>query len=63
MDSVINAVSKNVDNFDIRYNIYKEVYDALTNEDWDTVDECLGQDDAFDKVVKEDPFFDDIDWD
>jgi hypothetical protein len=54
MESVICAVAAEVKDFDAKYRIYKEVYADMRNADWDTVDECLGIDPAFDQVAAED---------
>lgn len=54
MDGVIDAVADNVVDFDTRYKIYKKVYEVMRDADWDNVDECLGQDEAFDQVAAED---------
>lgn len=54
MDGIIDAVEENVKDYDTRYKIYKSVYEVMRDADWDTIDECLGQDEAFDQVASED---------
>lgn len=52
MDEVIHAVNK-VDLSEAdRVKIFLEVIDALEDRDWDTQDDCLGSDPAFDKALK-----------
>jgi hypothetical protein len=36
-----------------RYAIYSKMVDAFTDHDWDTLDECVGKDDQYDKVFRE----------
>lgn len=53
MDEIIKAVKKNVPDVNTRKKIYKPIVLALESEDWDTQDECLDQDLAFDEVMRE----------
>lgn len=50
---IIETVSKEIKDAETRKKVYRPLYEALTGADWDTVDECLGIDTAFDEVVKE----------
>lgn len=34
-----------------RFTVYNTLYPILENEDWDTQEECLGEDPELDKVV------------
>lgn len=36
-----------------RERIYREMFDAFEDADWDTTDECLGEDPAYDKIHNE----------
>lgn len=56
MSEIITAVQAVVPNEDDREAIYRPIYREFRDNDWDTVDECLGVDTAFDRVVRaEDP--------
>lgn len=54
MNEVIEAVKAEVLDADARMRIYEPIYRAFRKEDWDTVGESLGLDEAFDVVVKAD---------
>lgn len=54
MEGIIDAVEEHVVDFDIRYKIYKSIYEVMRNADWDNVYEVLGIDEAFDQVAAED---------
>lgn len=51
MGDVIDALKDNVPEQDIRENIYAAIIPAFEDADWDTQDECMGEDDAFDAVM------------
>lgn len=51
--SMIEACVAEIPRRETRKNLYRAIYDALLSEDWDTVDEAMGIDDAFDEVVAE----------
>ena len=53
MDSIIRSLKYHVINPSIRKEIYKDIIDALEDHDWDTQDECLGIDEAFDAALHE----------
>lgn len=59
MNIVIDNVKLHVPNDAARRGIYQPIYDALTDEDWDTVDESLGKDHVFDQIATEDGWGDD----
>lgn len=50
MNSVIDAVKPHVADKDARKEIYKPIFDALEDGDWDTQDECVGRDEAYDEI-------------
>jgi hypothetical protein len=52
MDAIIGAVQKAVTDEEVRKAIYRPIYKTFREDDWDTVDECLGEDPAFDAVVR-----------
>ncbi len=52
MEAVIKSVKKIVPDEKTRMKIYKPVIQCLEDMDWDTEDEVLGMDPAFDKVFK-----------
>lgn len=51
MNSVIEAVRDEVKNKAKRKAIYLPVLDMLENNDWDTQDESIGLDSAFDEIM------------
>ena len=53
MNEIIDGIMPEVETKDARKRIYKPIIEALENGDWDTQDECLGTDEAFDEVIKE----------
>ena len=54
MDAVIQAERKyKISDISKRVLFYKECIEAFENHDWDTQDECLGIDVAFDMAVDE----------
>ncbi|MFP5446681.1 MAG: hypothetical protein ACLGIY_24435 [Betaproteobacteria bacterium] len=53
MDAVIESVSANVSDEAARQAIYEPIIEVLLDGDWDTEDECLGQDAAFDAALRE----------
>lgn len=52
MSDIIAAVAPHVADKDVRKSIYAPIIDSLENGDWDTQDECLGEDDAYDEILK-----------
>lgn len=53
MGSIIHGVKKRFSHdAGVRRDIYKIVIRALDGHDWDTHDECFGQDEAFDEAMK-----------
>lgn len=65
LSDVIDTIQKFVDDEDIRVEIYKELADIFETLDSDDLTECMGTDDAFDRMMEEtdrtDPFEDDYD--
>lgn len=51
MNAVIEAVRDEVKNKEKRKAIYLPVLDMLENNDWDTQDESIGLDAAFDEIM------------
>lgn len=51
MNAVIEAVRDEVKNKEKRKLIYKPVLEILENSDWDTQDESIGLDAAFDELM------------
>ena len=51
MDSIIRSLKYHVINPSVRKEIYKEIIEAFEDHDWDTQDECLGVDEAFDSAL------------
>lgn len=52
MDPIIKALKNNIPDEKLREKIYKPIIDAFEDEDWDTQDECIGSDPAWDKALK-----------
>lgn len=52
MNKVIDAVKPHVTDFHARKEIYTPIIEALEDGDWDTQDESLGKDAAFDAALK-----------
>lgn len=50
MTAVINATKDNVDDVETRGRIYAPIHAAMEEADWDTQDECLDIDEAFDLI-------------
>jgi hypothetical protein len=51
--SVITSAKKSMPDAETRKMFYKEVINAFEDQDWDTQDECVGVDTAFDEALKE----------
>lgn len=52
-DGVIDTVMAHVPDVESRKAIYRNLIDVFTDADWDTTDECLGKDPAYDEVHAE----------
>jgi hypothetical protein len=52
MEILIDSLKKNVKDAKKRIAIYEDMIRAFMDEDWDTVDECIGMDPAFDAALK-----------
>jgi len=50
--SVIEAVKQTRLNETEREHLYEKLIDAFADADWDTMDECLGEDSAYDKAYR-----------
>ena len=50
MNGVIETDQKNVSERKVRRSIYRDVIDVLKKQDWDTMDESLGIDPAYDDL-------------
>jgi len=48
---VIEVIQENVEDHDDRVAIYEELIEAFSDSDWDTQDECLGEDKAYDEAL------------
>ena len=53
MGDVIKALVEECEDAVVRQRIYKKVIDAFEDHDWDCQDECIGDDLAFDKALKD----------
>lgn len=53
MIDVIEAVKPHVSDKDVRKIIYLPIIQSLEEGDWDTQDEPLGHDDAYDEAINE----------
>ena len=51
MDGIIEVVQKEIKDPEVRFRLYKGIIVALEDQDWDTENECEGQDDAYDKAL------------
>jgi hypothetical protein len=52
-NSVIEVLKNNIDDKQLREDIYIELIEAFEDCDWDTQDECMDRDPAFDSALKE----------
>lgn len=59
----IKVIQKEVKDPAARKRIYEKFYDAMTDQDWDTVDEAMGIDEVFDEIAKEDGWENEDDFD
>jgi cation transport regulator ChaB len=50
---VIEQIKKYIPDEDDRVEIYRNLINAFWDEDWDTQDECMGEDSAYDIAWKE----------
>ena len=49
---LVKTMKKHVGDPEKRTAIYEEMIDAFEDADWDTQDECMGEDPAFDAAMK-----------
>jgi hypothetical protein len=50
---VITAISSEISDDETRRAIYAKIIPAFEDADWDTQDECLGKDTAYDAAINE----------
>lgn len=50
---VISAIQPEIENAETRKEIYKKLIDAFEEEDCDTLNECCGEDQAYDEAFEE----------
>lgn len=50
LSEIISVLQANVSDFQDREDIYRELIGIFEGYDCDTIDECLGDDEAFDKA-------------
>lgn len=48
---VIETLKDHVEDYDDRVAIYQDLIQDFSDADWDTQDECLGEDDAYDEAL------------
>lgn len=53
MTDLIRTLKEYVKCDDTRHNIYCDMIDSLTGLDWDCLDDCEGEDEVYDNVLKE----------
>jgi hypothetical protein len=53
MGDIIESLKRHVPKEKTRIKIYKDIIGAMEDRDWDTQDECLGEDPACDKAMRE----------
>ena len=53
MNDIIDVIREEIKDPVLRQCLYKSVIKALEGADWDTQDECLDRDPAFDAVIAE----------
>lgn len=51
-EEIIKNVQANVADAEVRKSIYLPLIEVFRNEDWDTYDECLGEDPAYDAALR-----------
>jgi hypothetical protein len=50
---VISVIKPNVPDKKVRKKMYLELIASFEDADWDTLDECLGEDDVYDEIYNE----------
>lgn len=50
---IIEELQEVIDSKETRKKVYKSLYQAFKQYDWDTEDECVGIDPAFDEMYRE----------
>lgn len=49
-DIIIKICVEHIPDKETRKKIYEPIFNSFCEQDWDTENECLGQDDAYDEV-------------
>lgn len=49
-NGIIDAVKLEVADKEARKRIYEPIIEAFVDQDWDTLDECIGRDEAYDEI-------------
>lgn len=52
-DKIIEVMKEAVPDVEARVAAYRKLVDAFRDADWDTLDECLDKDEAYDRVFRE----------
>lgn len=52
MSGIIDSAKRHIKNDNVRMKFYEEIITAFEDEDCDTLEECLGEDKAFDKALE-----------
>lgn len=55
---IIFSVKSEVKDNEARKRIYRHLIRAFEDQDWDTQDECCGEDDAYDAIFEEEYGYD-----
>lgn len=50
MTDIINCLQEEIGDPDKRYYIYEKIVESMQDMDWDTLDECLGIDEEYDRL-------------
>lgn len=51
--NIIDVLQREISDSEKRQAIYWDLIQEFENEDWDTLDECMGEDPAYDLAVRE----------
>jgi hypothetical protein len=60
--TIISEAKKAIPDDKKRKAFYKPIYNEFRDSDWDTYDECMGEDPVYDALVKEEEDFEDDEW-
>lgn len=53
MSDIISAIKPVLPDKETRKKVYLPIIQSFEDSDWDTQDECMGEDEAYDEVIKE----------